>query len=693
MRIAIVGLFLIYLLGVASASGLKGSLPEALLYLSIEAAIGIGLVCAIALRPGVSHVRRWIGMFGDYAAMFAIMRLGGEELAPLYVVYLWVTIGNGLRYGPQYLRAAVAIACVSFSAVIITTDFWHQNQSLSWGLLVGLIAIPLYLSSLLRALTRATEEARRANEAKSSFVANMSHEFRTPLNGIVGMAELLSTTRLTTEQRECADVMQASAQTLLALVEDVLDISAIEAGKLKRSESDFKLAGILSGIKLMLQPNAVDRGLAFDVNVAEDVPDALFGDANHLRQILVNLVSNAVKFTERGGVNINVSRVASPSNLGVRLRFSVRDTGVGIPLDAQARIFQAFEQAEHGPARRFGGTGLGTTIARSLTELLGGEIHLESIEGEGSHFWADIPFRVTPPEAPVLVEVQQRASENVIEFADPFVRHRARVRPLKLLLADDQPANLTVLRRLLEKAGHQPHIVVSGDEVLTQMESDHFDAIIVDLHMPGISGLDVLKQARVMEAGRDLTPFLMLSADATPAIIRDCELAGARAFLTKPIAVPKLLDALAEIALGTPGAAAKPDERAADVAQLSGDVISRQVLEELEDLQLGDEFLGLFVGECLRDALQCIVALEGSGAATQWDAFRDHCHALKGVAGNMGAIRLAAVASETMNLGNWQLPNEWRKRVRMLREQLELARVTLKQPKEIILSECNPDRS
>ncbi|MGA9423292.1 MAG: ATP-binding protein [Rhodanobacteraceae bacterium] len=692
VRIAIVGLFLIYLLGVASASGMNGLLPRVLLYLSVEALIGIGLFVEILRRPGVSHARRWIGMIADYAAMFAIMRLGGEEVAPLYVVYLWVTIGNGLRYGPRYLRAAVVIAAISFFGVMATTEFWQRNPSLSWGLLVGLVAIPTYLSSLLKALTRATEEARRANAAKSGFVANMSHEFRTPLNGIVGMSELLAATSLNAEQRECTEVMQASAQTLLALVEDVLDISAIEAGKLKRVEGDFRLATVLRGIQIMLQPTAVDKGLAFDVKVADDVPDALFGDSSHLRQILVNLVSNAVKFTEAGSVTINVGRVeADNDDDDVRLRFAVRDTGVGIPANAQKRIFNAFEQAEHGHARRFGGTGLGTTIARSLTEMLGGEIHFESVEGEGSHFWADIPFRATP-EVPVLVEGPRRVAENVIEFADPFVRHRARVRPLRLLLADDQAANLMVLRRLLEKAGHQPHIVASGDEVLSAMESDHFDAVIVDLHMPGISGLEVLKQARVMEAGRDVTPFLMLSADATTSTIRDCELAGARAFLTKPIAVPKLLDALADIALGN-DTAAKP-EVASTVEAQTGELVSRHVLDELDELQLGDAFLGLFIEECLRDALQCIGELEKSGAASHWDAFRDHCHALKGVAGNMGAIRLAAVASDAMGLGNWQLPKEWRQRVRTLREQLELARAALKAPQQQqTLSERMPDRS
>ena len=418
--------------------------------------------------------------------------------------------------------------------------------------MAGLVAIPAYLTSLLRALTRATEEARRANEAKSVFVANMSHEFRTPLNGIVGMSELLVTTRLTAEQRECAEVMQASARALLTLVEDVLDISAIEAGKLRLHEVDFKLSDLLRGIQIMLQPAAVEKGLAFEIRVANGVQESLHGDVDHLRQILVNLVSNAVKFTEHGRVTIEVSTIGASGDNRSRLRFSVLDTGVGIPFEAQKRIFQAFEQADRGHARRFGGTGLGTTIAKSLTELLGGSIAFESAEGRGSHFWIDIGFRHGSESPRSRAAEIAPSGENVIAFDDPFIRHRARVRQMHVLVADDQPANLTVLCRLLERAGHQARAVQGGDEVLSALENDRFDCVIIDLHMPGISGLDTIKHARMMEAGRERTPFVVLSADATAGTMRAADQAGARAFLTKPIVVGKLLDTLADIAFGVP---------------------------------------------------------------------------------------------------------------------------------------------
>lgn len=677
IRLGILGVVFVYLCGVGSTSGFHGgALHTVFLFVAFESIAGAVILAAIALRPGVSRVRRVAGMLVDYTMMGAAMHLMGAHLAPVYVLLLWVTIGNGLRYGPRYLYGAVALASASFFCVITTTPFWQQNLALAWSLLVGLVAIPAYLSSLLRALTRATEEARRANEAKSAFLANMSHEFRTPLNGVVGMSEVLSATKLTSEQRECAEVIQTSAKALLALVEDVLDISAIEVGKLNRVEVDFSVSDVFDGIQLMLKPIAASKGIRFDVGIGAAVPVGLRGDADHLRQILVNLISNAIKFTEHGSVVVNVDADRTDASGMARLKFSVRDTGIGIAASAQPRIFQAFEQAEAGHARRFGGTGLGTTIAKSLTELLGGRIGFESTQGEGSHFWAEIPFRVN---AVVEQRAQpQRLGENVIAFDDPFIRHRARVRSLSLLIADDQPANITVLCRLLEKAGHRMRAVRSGEEVLDAIETEHFDAVIIDLHMPGLSGVDVMKQARVMQVGHEPTPFIMLSADATATSMRESELAGVRAFLTKPIVLTRLLDALADVAL----ARAEPEPLSAPVnAAPRGEadaVISRVVLEELAELQLGPGFVDLFVDECLRDALKTIGELERSGAAAQWDAFRDQCHALKGVSGNVGAVRLASAASEAMKLGNWQLPREWRQRVRQLREQLEAARSALR---------------
>jgi two-component system, sensor histidine kinase RpfC len=670
VRLIIAALILVYLLGVLSVPG-GVEKPAGLVWagrvILAETVLGLGLVIAIIARPAPNNTRRLIGMVADYSTLAAMMILYDRALAPLYVVYLWVTIGNGLRYGPQFLAIAIAMSGASYLLVVTQSPYWAENQALAYGLLLGLLAIPAYLSSLLRALTKASDEARRANAAKSRFLANMSHEFRTPLNGIAGMSELLVTTRLSPEQRECAEVIQTSSRTLLTLIEDVLDISAIEAGKLHRVDEEFGVDQLLRGIQVMLQPTAAHKNLDLEIRVAESIPDRLRGDSGHLRQILINLLGNAIKFTERGKVTLEVLLLSSVGNLA-RLRFSVRDTGIGIPLGAQQRIFKAFEQADSSQSRRFGGSGLGTTIAKALTKLLGGEIAFESREGQGSHFWVDLPFEIL-----AVASEPGAMGVNVIAFDDPFVRHRARIKPMRLLIGDDHSANLLVVRRILEKAGHTTRLANNGEEVLEAMEQESFDAVVLDLHMPKIDGTNVIKQARVMQAGRTRTPFIVLSADATAEAIQASESAGAAAFLTKPVSAQSLLDTLADIATGDAQASSPPRSSSTQ----TDEVIARATINELSELKLDPDFMRLFTTECMRDALKCIGDMELHGTAAKWEEFRDDCHALKGVASNIGAVRVAGFASEAMKLPGWQLAREWRSRVRTLREQLEVARIAL----------------
>lgn len=635
----------------------------------VESVVGLGVLLAILCRPNVSYFRRIVGMIADYSLIGFAMYYLPEELSWLYVVLLWITIGNGLRYGPSFLYAAILMASVAFSLVIIVSSYWQSYQVLAWGLFVGLLAIPLYLRSLLKALVRATEEAKRASEAKSRFLANMSHEFRTPLNGIVGMAELLATTRLTEEQRESAEVIQTSARSLQLLVEDVLDISAIEAGKLKRNDELFSLRDVVKSVSVMLSPSAAEKGLKFTVTVDEHVPSNSFGDAAHLRQILVNIVSNAIKFTENGSVSIDVTAEEYQTGGTDLIKFAIRDTGIGIAPDAQARIFKAFEQIDVGHGRRFGGTGLGTTIAKALTELMGGEISVASEVGNGSEFTIVIPIAAAAqpagreaPGAPVL----DVAATNVVAFDDPFMRHRVRVRPLRILIADDQPANLMVLQRLLQKAGHIPHPVVSGDDVLNAVALDDYDAVIVDLHMPGLGGIEVMKQVRFMQAGRARTPFVVLSADATPDTMRECSRAGAVGFLSKPLSIPLLLDVMASIGGEHPRVDnGVPEKLNRDRTGSSG------ILDELSELSLGSEFVNNFIAECMRDATNCISEMERAGRGGDWCDFKNYCHALKGVAANLGNQAVATMSSDAMKMPVWELEGRWRVIAARLRSDIQ----------------------
>lgn len=386
VRIVITSLFSTYLGWGVSGDGGTTALFEVWLILVGELVVSLVLFAAILRNPGVSHWRRWVGMVSDYAAIGAVMALQGEVASPLYSIYLWVTIGNGLRFGSRYLHYATVLSVLSFFVMSQVTPYWLSNPYLSWGLLAGAAAVPLYFSSLLKALTRAIEDARRANEAKSRFLANMSHELRTPLNGILAMAELLSASKLQKEQRESADMIHTSAQTLLLLIDEVLDISAIEAGKVRRHDEDFDLNQLLSRVYRMLMPQARAKGLEFTIDTDIRIPNALHGDASHLTQILLNLLQNAVKFTERGSIALHAGEL-SRTDERIVLKLSVRDTGIGIPEEARQRIFRPFEQVDSGRDRRYGGSGLGTTIAKSLTELMGGRIGVEDNPGGGTHFW------------------------------------------------------------------------------------------------------------------------------------------------------------------------------------------------------------------------------------------------------------------------------------------------------------------
>lgn len=684
VRLAITTLFAAYLGIEVSGGGGSPTLFATWLILLGEWFLSVGLLVGILLKPAPSALRRWIGMLADYAALGGVMYLLGEPAAPLYAVYLWVTVGNGMRYGPGFLFKATALAALSFLAMIRFTPYWLDNPYLSWGLLLGLVAVPLYFASLLKALTIAIEDARRANLAKSRFLANMSHEFRTPLNGLSGMSELLASTRLDEEQRGYLDTIRASTRSLLLLVEDVLDISAIEAGKLKLKIEEFNLQELLGQIDLMLRPESRAKHLDYVVSLAADVPTRVRGDPNHLQQVLVNLLSNAIKFTPSGQVRLDVTLMGTAANGLQRLRFTVLDTGIGIPAGARAKLFEAFEQADNSLSRKHGGTGLGTTIAKGLTEAMGGSIGFESSENIGTRFWVELPFEL-PFESPVPVARTQAAvdepprapsspagsdTRNIIAFTDPFLRHRARVRPLNALVADDHAANRMVLKGVLQKAGHRVLALEDGEEALDALAAGEFDIALIDLHMPRLSGIDLLRQLRVMEAGgRPRTPVVVLSADATPDAVQACKAAGARAFLTKPFVVARLLDTVAEIAAGNTGAmpVASP---AADWRSATAEILDPSVLAEYASIGVGGDFVANFARQCIADAWLVHRRMQAAGEGGDWDEFHDQAHALKGLAGNLGLVQVDALSGALMRMSGWELERDWRRYADMLAERL-----------------------
>lgn len=367
----------------------------------------LALVIAIALtlNPTPSPVRRVCGILLDLTALSIVMLIAGEQSVFLFVLYLWVILGNGFRYGVNYLYISLLVGLVGFTIAILHGEYWlhPQHEPFGFSLLFLLLIIPLYSAFLIKKLHVAIALSKQANEAKSRFLANMSHELRTPLNGVIGIADLMAETHLSKQQHDFVKIMKTSAHTLLSLIENVLDIAKIEAGKILISNKPFDLHQLLNSIMAMQRPMAVGKGLHINCYIDPSLPFSVNGDVQHLRQVLINLIGNSIKFTDKGAVKLSVHEIRRKTQPGLWVRFEVSDTGIGIPKEALQRIFDDFTQISPDTLNK-GGTGLGTTIAKELVELMGGEIGVNSELGEGTLFWFELPFTANEPNELILSE-------------------------------------------------------------------------------------------------------------------------------------------------------------------------------------------------------------------------------------------------------------------------------------------------
>jgi two-component system, sensor histidine kinase RpfC len=766
----------------------------------------------ILWRPRIVPARRIAGMLIDTMGLNGVMFIGGMATAPFYPILLWVILGHGFRFGKPYLFAAAGVSFVLFGLVITLNEEWGTVPALDIALMLTLVILPAYFATLLSRLTDLVARAEEASRAKSRFLATMSHEFRTPLNAIIGMTDLLRTTKLDGEQRDMAATTRSAAHSLLALVNDVLDIAKIEAGRFTIAAEPFDLHHQLAELRRMLYHEAQARGLYLRLRVDPRIPRAFVGGRGPLHQVLVNLTANAIKFTSEGGVLIDV-RLLEADDSTVRLRFEVHDTGIGISAEAQGRIFESFSQAETDTARRYGGTGLGLAIAVELTELLQGKIGVVSALGQGSSFWVELPLERDPaamptgaastalaatadlPEAADLPESRADAAVVVVGEAvaieaacarlqrmglsaipspditsavdsavgggrttailvvegEPPVdvdalsealdrRHPSEpvdiltmlpervehltasladlsvaaddetlarildlaldgaaaqradvetdrliaVHPAKLLLVEDNRTNQLVIGKILEHAGHRVSIAESGDACVEAMEAERFEAVLLDLNMPGMSGFETLKMLRFVFPIPDLPPLVALTADATADTREAALAAGFSAYVTKPIDSLHLLSTIDRLvaarkgpedvaaaeaaaaardsgeapappvaavvplrevaeragvarATGRPLIAGQGQPRRRDPGLVPGAVLDQRKIATLLELDAGDGFFAQVVDDYLLDVAQLLKEMGEAVAAADAGAFRDATHALKSSSAHIGA--------------------------------------------------------
>ncbi len=573
----------------------------------------------LLVYPGVSRFRRLLGIPIDIGCVAYLMHSGDELTAFTYPIFLWAIFGNGFRFGVKYLFIAAIFGFLAFLAVIVTTPFWRENRELSGGLLAGLIILPVYVSMLIRRLSEAKRQAEEASRAKSLFLASLSHELRTPLNAVIGLSDMLAGGQLPRGQADMARTIGKSGRSLLNLINSLLDLSRMEIGK-KPQMGVFALQEMLHDIRDMLNVQAQAKGIALVLQLDPHLPRHVQGSMRHFEEVLINLVGNAVKFTSHGSVRIE-ARVVDETDETMRLRLEVKDTGIGIASEAQARIFESFTQADETIIDRFGGTGLGLAIARQLVVAHGGEIGVESNLGQGSTFWFEM-------------QVGTVREDEMMEQA-PAAPVRC-LRPLRILVAEDNRTNQMVLAQILKQDGHEAVMVENGDLAVEALLQESFDLVLMDLNMPVMNGLDAAKFYAFAMVGQDRVPVIALTADATEQTAEKCRAAGMVACLNKPIEPQALLDAVAQHGLKAAPVVAPSTQARLDDAPASTESVDPRALSDLEKLG-GKTFVSEIVAQFISDAVLVLQKLGEAVQAQDVSAFRDHAHALRSCAANVGA--------------------------------------------------------
>ncbi len=482
-------------------------------------------------RNSESSIRRYITLLFDLSCTsFAILLTGGGE-SEFMLIYIWLYIAYGTRYGLPYLLSAVLIVMLEYNLLLFFDSSWFNNPLRSSAQIFVLIVMPMYLYTMLKQLHTARKEAEQATREKSNFLAIMSHEIRTPMSGIIGIAYLLQKTQQNKQQKQYTEALINGTQTLHTLIDDILDFSKIEANKLHLQYYAFDLHRTINEVVSVLTANLEKQSLAFSLSIDPEVPACFIGDKQRIRQVLFNLLGNAIKFTEQGKVTLQVciEQDEIQDSEKAHLHFDIKDTGIGISKKQLSSIFDSFTQVENTSNHQYHGTGLGTTISKQLVELMGGQIGVTSELGKGSHFWFSLSL-------PVAQKEQLEGRQNCDEKSAKASANAS----ITILIAEDDDINAMVLKNFLQDLGHTTTRATNGRHAFQELSKTHYDLAFMDMHMPDMNGPEATRLWREHEGKGQHMPIIALTAHATIDDRDLCLSSGMDDFMTKPISPEQL---------------------------------------------------------------------------------------------------------------------------------------------------------
>ena len=623
-----------------------------------SAALRSLLVCSAISDPLVLSI--WIASTDKFGGIIAGF-------------YLFTTLGFGFRTGRPLMYLCQVTSICTFFLILAFAPYWQEHLTFWVALLVPLIVVPLYAGTLIDTLRDAREHAERQSRAKSDLLAKVSHELRTPLTGIMATTELLSIENSDHSVRRRTDTILSLSESLLNEINDLLDEAKYSSSAIYLSPTPIDLHQRIENLSETFGTLARKKNIAFSIRIDPTFASTVNVDGHHLDRILLNLIGNAIKFTETGAVDMSVDIVASTPE-SYRLRFTVTDTGIGIPEEFHQKLFQPFSQVDQGTNRRYGGTGLGLALSRRIVEAMGGDLRFESEIGKGSRFWFELGL--------------ERCA--ALPTGKPVELDNARPETMRILVVEDNRTSSALIRELLILDGHEVEVCDSGIAALELLSRQSFDVLLLDYNLGDMDGTQVLRTYRF---GRpDAAPAIFLTADATTQTTARLHEAGAAGIVYKPVTRASLRDALARLPdpgrVAMPTSPARPEPAPTDATRLDRpalrvvpvSALDEDRLDELRGLDATNPgFLRKLLSQAEIDIARASQQLSDAFANRSYAIVPNAAHALKGVSANVGAVRLATLTGALMQMSSEEYAVDGDRLAADLRECSRITVVALRQ--------------